>query len=206
MDTMPPILPPRSISLAVALLLLAACGTPPPREQAAAPDTTPAATPGDTLADVPAFQEMGIDSGPAMPADSTVGSICPHPDHPCGGFRTHDLSFVLPTDDAARDEVRSEQFYAILLRSGPGCSIPEADRAATQSRFPDRKVFLHRFGCDDDVENNVTYTNVNGSLAFLAVYAGRTREEADSTLRALQQGGAFPGSNLRRMEVRFVSP
>ena len=31
-----------------------------------------------------------------------------------------------------------------------------------------------RFQCDDDIEENISYTNVNDKYAFLAVYAGAT--------------------------------
>ena len=141
-----------------------------------------------------------------LAASQRTGSLCPDPAHPCAGFRAHDLSFVLPRDGVARAEVRSDLFYAVILRSGPRCSIPERDRAAVQRLFPRRKVFSHRFECDDDVENNVTYTAVNPSLAFLAVYAGRTREQAGATLAAVTRSGRFPGANLRRMQVVFVYP
>src|SRR5687768_10838807 len=103
-----------------------------------------------------------------------VGRICPDPAHPCAGFKPHDLSFVLPRDGVARPEVRSDRFYAVIVRSGPRCTIAERDRGAMQAAFPRNKVFSHRFECDDDAENNVTYTNVNAKAAFLAVYAGET--------------------------------
>ena len=111
-----------------------------------------------------------------------VGRVCPNPDRPCRGFKPHDLSFVLPRGDMARDEVRSHSFYAVILRSGPDCSIAEADRAAAQRQFPSRKVFSQRFECDGDVENNVSYTNVTANRAFLAVYAGTNRQQASATL------------------------
>ncbi|HEX8904263.1 MAG TPA: hypothetical protein VF771_05435 [Longimicrobiaceae bacterium] len=70
----------------------------------------------------------------AAHAQRRVGQVCPDPAHPCPGrFRPHELSFVLPRDSTARDEFRSEAFYAVILRSGPNCSIPERDRRAASS-------------------------------------------------------------------------
>ncbi|HEX8904264.1 MAG TPA: hypothetical protein VF771_05440 [Longimicrobiaceae bacterium] len=122
-----------------------------------------------------------------------VGQVCPDPAHPCpGGFRPHELSFVLPRDSVARDEFRSEAFYAVILRSGPNCSIPERDRRAAQALFPARKVFSQRFECDvdqaaDDAESGITYTNVAEKRAFLAVYAGATRDQALRVLDAARR-------------------
>jgi hypothetical protein len=141
-----------------------------------------------------------------LPASQRPGRVCPDPARPCRGFRAHDLSFVLPAGGVARAEARSDSFYAVILRSAPRCSIPERDRAAAQARFPGRKVFSQRFECDDDVENNVGYTGVNASRAFLAVYAGSTRSQASATLAAVTRTRRFPGADLRRMQVVYNYP
>ncbi|HET7228816.1 MAG TPA: hypothetical protein VFJ16_02305 [Longimicrobium sp.] len=134
------------------------------------------------------------------------GRVCPDPAHPCPGFKPHDLSFVLPRGETARAEARSDGFYAVILRSGPRCSIPEAQRVAAQALFPGRKVFSQRFECGGDVENNVTYRNVAADRAFLAVYAGATRQQASATLASIARTGRFPGANLRQTRVIFVYP
>jgi hypothetical protein len=141
-----------------------------------------------------------------LAASQRPGRVCPDPAHPCSGFRAHDLSFVLPGGGVARAEARSDSFYGVILRSAPRCSIPERDRAAAQRLFPARKVFSQRFECDDDVENNVGYTGVNASRAFLAVYAGATRREAAAALAAVTLTRRFPGANLRRMQVVYSYP
>lgn len=142
----------------------------------------------------------------AEAAAQRAGTVCAEPSRPCRGFRAHDLSFVLPAGAAARAEARSEPFFAVILRSGPRCSLPERERAAAQALFPRRKVFSQRFECGDDPENNVTYTHVNAAAGFLAVFAGRTRAQADAVLAAVRASGRFPGANLRRMQVVFVYP
>lgn len=178
------------------LATLAGCGPGGEAEAGAAPDSIPTA---------PAAPEV---APPAAPGSDTarVGLVCPDPRHPCPGFRDHDLSFVLPRDEVARAEVRSDSFFAVILRSGARCSITEADRAPVQAGFPDRKVFAERAMCEDDVENNVAYTGVSDSVSFLAVFAGRDRPAADSALAEVQRSGRFPGANLRRMQVVFMIP
>jgi hypothetical protein len=139
-----------------------------------------------------------------------LGQVCADPAHPCaGGFRPNELPFVVPQDSVARDEFRSDTFYAVILKSGPRCSIGERERRAAQAFFPGRKVFSQRFECDidqstDDAESGITYTNVAENTAFLAVYAGATRDQA---LRVLADARRhYPGANLRRMQAVLVYP
>jgi hypothetical protein len=122
------------------------------------------------------------------------------------GFRPHDLSFALPADGAARAEDRGQPVYAVILRTTPRCAISERERLAAQALFPGRKVFATRWECDDDMENNVTYTGVDARYGFLAVYAGASRAQADSALARVRATGRFPGANLRRMQVVRVHP
>jgi hypothetical protein len=141
----------------------------------------------------------------AAGAHAQTGRVCPNPSRPCAGFKAHDLSFVLPTGGVARAQATSQPFYAVILRSGRRCSIGEPARLQAQALFP-YKAFVQRFECDDDVENNVYYTNANRSVAMLAVYAGSSRSEAAAMLARVQRTGRYPGANLRRMEVVFVYP
>ena len=118
----------------------------------------------------------------------------------------HTCLVWLPTDGKPRAEFRSAPFYAVILRTAARCRVEETERASAQALFPHNKVFAMRFECDDDVENNVTYTNVDAKLAFLAVYAGEDRAAAKKILATVAAGGRFPGANLRRMQVVFVYP
>lgn len=131
---------------------------------------------------------------------------CGDPEKPCAGFKAHDLSFPLPTDGKARAQAQSTPFYAVMLLTSERCLITENRRKETQALFPGRKVFSMRFQCDDDVENNVTYSNVNDKFAFLAVYAGEQREAAEALLGQARKMGKFSGANLRRMHVVYVYP
>ena len=133
-------------------------------------------------------------------------AVCADPARPCPGFKAHDLSFPLPRDGKARAEVRSAPFYAVILKSGARCSITEGERLGTQKRFPESKVFSARFGCDDDAENNVSYTDVDPKAGFLAVHAGPDRAAGDAMLARVKALGLYPGANLRRMQAAFVFP
>lgn len=135
------------------------------------------------------------------------GKIQLDPASSCGNstFKPHELCFETPKDDVARAEFLSETFYAIILKTAARCSIPEADRADVQRLFPRAKVFSTRFQCDDDVEENVSYTNVNEAFGFVAVYAGRTLKEAKARLLEVKATARFPGANIRKMQVRIVS-
>jgi hypothetical protein len=137
---------------------------------------------------------------------AALAQVCADPARPCAGFKDHDLSFVLPKDGVARPEVKSPPFWAVILRTAERCAIKDQERAAVQALFPKNKVFHTRFVCDDEVENNVTYTNVNAMLGFLAVHAGEDKAAADALLEQVNAAGRFPGANLRRMQAVLVSP
>jgi hypothetical protein len=130
--------------------------------------------------------------------------VCSDPAQPCGTFKEHDLSFALPADGKPRADVRSAPFFAVILKSGDRCRFSEAERREAQGLFPKNKVFATRFECDDDVENNVTYTGVDPKRGFLAVYAGEDRAAADAFLAKVKAFGRFPGANVRRLQAVFV--
>src|SRR5262245_55040 len=132
----------------------------------------------------------------------TQGEVCPDPQKPCldaERFKPNELSFrIAKKFDFDRGQDRSQPFYAAILKRGERCNIPEAERAAAQARFPDRKVFLHRYFCED-FGDKVTYTNVNRKAGFIAVYAGKT--EADAKAFLAEAKAHYPDANLRRMQV-----
>ena len=138
----------------------------------------------------------------------TQGKVQPNPTTPCtsGTFKPHELCFETPTDGVARAEYLSETFYAVILKTADRCSIAEEERLEIQGLFPANKVFSMRFMCDDDVEENIGYTNVNDKYGFLAVYAGLTMKEAKARLAQVKATGRFPGANIRKMQARLVYP
>ncbi len=65
---------------------------------------------------------------------------------------------------------------------------------------------MDRFNCDDDVEENITYSNVNPDFSFIAVYAGDEKASANAFFEQEKLGQKFPGANIRRMQAILVFP
>ncbi len=132
--------------------------------------------------------------------------VCFEPARPCPGFKANDLSFPLDRDARARPEQRSAPFFAVILKTAKRCTLNPGEAGEIQALFPDRKVFFTRFECDGDVENNVSYSNVDPAVGFIAVYAGEGRAAAGETLARVKSMNRFPGANLRSMQVIHNSP
>ena len=143
----------------------------------------------------------------AAAAAGSQGKVQPDPTDPkkaCRGFKPHELCFEKPRDGVARVEYLSEPFYAVILKTTEPCMITEEERLQTQALFPRSKVFSMRFQCNDNIEENITYTNVDAKFGFLAVYAGTTVEEAKKRLAEVNATGRFPGANIRKMQAKLV--
>ena len=135
----------------------------------------------------------------------TQGPVCPDPARPCtlagGPFKPNELSFDAPLRfEFDRGEDRSQPFYAVILRGGAICIFDESRRREAQASFPARKVFAHRHMCED-FGDKVTYTNVDRSRGFLAVYAGSNEREAKAFLAEVRRDGRFPDAYLKKMQV-----
>jgi hypothetical protein len=136
-------------------------------------------------------------------ADSQ-GKVQPDPQKACPGFKPHELCFETPKDGLARVEYLSEPFYAVILKTTDRCMASEEERLWAQTLFPRSKVFSMRFQCDDNIEENITYTNVDSNFGFLAVYAGSTLEAARKRLAEVNATGRFPGANIRKMQAKLM--
>jgi len=122
------------------------------------------------------------------------------------GFKPHQLSFETPKDGVARDEFRSQPFYAVILKTVERCSAVEKERIQLQNLFPANKVFAPMFECDQEPEDTIHYTNVNPKVGFIGIYAGEDLDAAERVLASVRQLGLFPGANLRRMQAVLVYP
>jgi hypothetical protein len=138
----------------------------------------------------------------------TLGKVRSDPANSCSdrGFKPHELCFEIPRDEIARAEYLSEPFYAIILKTTERCTITEDERLQAQRLFPLGKVFSMRFSCDDNIEENISYTNINDKFGFLAVHAGQTMKDAKARLEEVKATGKFQGANIRKMQARFVFP
>ena len=132
-------------------------------------------------------------------------TICGNPNAACPSqatFEPHDLQFRVPRNAVIWE---TELFYAVILKSmnasDENCDahIPEAERLAAQTLFPDRKVFASR--CVEP--GTLYYTNTRANSRLMAVYAGRTLAEANRVLAAAKAMGKYPGANIRRMRAGF---
>jgi hypothetical protein len=137
-----------------------------------------------------------------------LAAVCGDPSARCRTsveFEPHQLSFeVLPR--AVISE--SEKFYAVILKSvrdktqdcaSPTVFVPESDRLEAQKLFPHNKVFASR--CYE--AGNSYYEDIDPEVMFMAVYAGRTRAEAEAMLSKVKATGKFPGAYLRRTSTGF---
>jgi|SRR5215204_2142094 len=148
-------------------------------------------------------------SAPGAPqrgARQQKGAVCGDPTAPCRTtveFKPYDLPFRIVRNAVIWE---SEQFYAVILKSvrderlDGTVFVPEEERLAAQQLFPRNKVFASR-GVSEPGE--IYYSNVDGAYQIMAVYAGRTRAEAQATLAKVKATGKFPGANLRRMHIGF---
>jgi hypothetical protein len=131
--------------------------------------------------------------------------VCADPLAPCPSsmpFEPHDLKFRLPKNAVIFE---TEEFYAIVLKTlrvkDTDCEkfVAESERLAAQKLFPKLKVFTSR--CVDTL--GVYYSTVAPEERVMALYAGRTREEADRVLKDVRATGKFPAAKLRRMHAGF---
>lgn len=138
-----------------------------------------------------------------------TATVCGDPTAACRNannveFPPHNLPFRIPRRAVIWE---TEQFYAVVLKSMrvkeeyEECErfISEEDRLEAQALFPRNKVFTSR--CTEP--GDLYYTNTDPKQRFMAVYAGRTRAEAQAMLERVQATGKYPGANLRRMRAGF---
>jgi hypothetical protein len=130
--------------------------------------------------------------------------VCGDPTMRCPGAgetQPYDLSLRIPPNTVIFE---SEMFYAVILKSISAkndceAHISEAERLEAQALFPHNKVFADR--CPEP--GTLFYTGLNSDYRFMAVFAGRTRAEAQQTLARVRATGKYPTANLRRMRAAF---
>ncbi|HEX7296248.1 MAG TPA: hypothetical protein VF251_10875, partial [Pyrinomonadaceae bacterium] len=112
----------------------------------------------------------------SLPAQ-TNGLVCHQPTAKCTSsyaFAPHQLGFAIKEKLEFGKTYRSEEFYAIVIKSvkaagDPDCSfVTEAERLEEQKWWPSRKVFASHLNCPEEL---VVYENTDQNFNFLAVYA-----------------------------------
>jgi hypothetical protein len=134
-----------------------------------------------------------------------VAAVCPDPAVRCRTsvkFEPYQLPFEVPPGAVIFE---TEKFYAVILKSGrdttQDCTgfVPESERLEAQQLFPHNKVFASR--CFEPGE--LYYEGIDPEVRFVAVCAGRTRAEAQTTLAKVKATGRFPNAYLRRTSTGF---
>ena len=137
----------------------------------------------------------------------TNGAICYQPLAQCSSshsFAAYQLPFVIKEKLEFGKSYRSEEFYGVVLKSvkavgDPDCSfVSEAERLAAQTVWPTRKVFSSHFNCSEEL---IVYENVDQNFNFLAVYAGKTLNEARRVLSEVKTNPRYSQAYLKRMRV-----
>lgn len=132
--------------------------------------------------------------------------VCGDPAKPCKTtieFEPFDLPFEVPKNVFIAE---TEKFYAVVLKSvrvgDEECEskfISENERLLTQELFPANKVFASR--CPEP--GNLFYEPIEYKVRFMAVFAGRTRAEANKTLTLVKATGKFPSAYIKQLHAGF---
>ncbi|MEM8541287.1 MAG: hypothetical protein AAGF25_10065 [Pseudomonadota bacterium] len=141
----------------------------------------------------------------SLAGDYLPGQVHDYPsDKAASSLDQHQLSFEYPNDQIARAEFRSEEFYAIILKSAERCSLTKEERTQIQKTFPRNKVFMDFFECDESMEDWLTYTNTDRNYTFIAVFGGVSLDQAKKLFDDYNLADKYPGANIRKMQAVLV--
>jgi hypothetical protein len=145
----------------------------------------------------------GIETSAQRRRAARRNPVCGNPNLACKSlrpFEPFELQFRIPDGAVIWD---TDLFYAVMLKSlkAPvdSCDVfvPESERLAAQTLFPNNKVFASR--CFEP--GGISYTNTSATAQFMAVYAGNTLADANRMLAEVKTTGKFPGASIRRMRA-----
>ncbi|HEX8463830.1 MAG TPA: hypothetical protein VF627_04360 [Abditibacterium sp.] len=140
--------------------------------------------------------------------------VCPNPSQPCRSadklFAPYELSFRLPTRLKPNTAYRSVPFYAVVVDrrrsastdcdAGEFTTSVERERKKAQALFPTRKAFSSP-QCPDMSALSYLIDGKNNTQVFTAIYAGKTRREAQNVLGKAKNH--FPDAKVHRMQAAF---
>ena len=132
--------------------------------------------------------------------------VCGDPTARCAS-RGNFEPFELPFETGKRPIFfESAWFYGIILKTEKmaadwgDCEHPifgSSERLETQALFPKNKVFT--LSCVQPVMNY--YAGMPDHVAYIGVYAGKTRAAANTFLKQVKATGKFPNAKIRRMRA-----
>jgi hypothetical protein len=145
--------------------------------------------------------------------------VCPDPKTPCHSrtrrFAAYELPFRLPVSLKPKQEYKSEPFYGVIIKTyeSEDCDADdhtasiERERIAVQKTYPRRKVFAS-YSCPNMDALSYDFPGLMDASrervlinTFIAVYAGRTSQEAEEFLVYLQT--IYPQAMLKGMTVSY---
>jgi hypothetical protein len=151
---------------------------------------------------------------------SRTNDVCPDPAKPCNHKDKHfddwELSFKMPARLQANKTNSSAPFYGIILKTyaleddcdgGEYIEAIEAERKRLQHEYPERKVFAS-YECPNMAAVNYDFPGRWDAKKetilisnFLAIYAGKTKEEADELLGKIR--AKYPDAQLKQMTANY---
>lgn len=151
---------------------------------------------------------------------SHANNVCPDPAKPCHHkdkeFDEWELSFKMPAKLQANKTNSSAPFSAIILKTyaieddcdgGEYIEAGEAERKQLQLEYPDRKVFAS-YECPNmaavsyDFPGKWDAKKETALISnFLAIYAGKTNEEAEELLGKMRE--KYPNAQLKQMTAMY---
>lgn len=141
----------------------------------------------------------------------TPNEVCSNPSTPCQHkqkkFERYELSFRLPAK-LKKTAYKSSVFYGIVLETvaEPDCDEGETSsdlenkRRNAQAFFPDNKAFADH-QCPNLSAVAYIFNDEPNTGAFLGVYAGQTKEEAEELLHKAKE--RYPEASIKKMQVVF---
>ena len=149
-----------------------------------------------------------------------ANAVCTDPAKPCNHpekqFEDWEISFKMPKKLKGNTPYSSAPFYAVILEvydSSEDCDggafreADEAKRKQLQREFPKQKVFTS-YGCPDlaavqyEFDGNYDATGDYVLIgAFLAIYAGPTKEDADKLLQHVKAD--YPKAMVKKMTASY---
>lgn len=140
--------------------------------------------------------------------------VCPDPSKACHSphkrFAPYEIPFRLPARIQPNRAYRSVPFYGVVIqmrRSAPtDCDggeftiAIERERKLAQTLFPQRKSFASS-QCPDMSALSYIINGKPNTQVFTAIYAGKTRREAQSVLGQAKK--RFPNAKMHRMQAVF---
>ena len=146
--------------------------------------------------------------------------VCGDPQAHCemglGSWVLYNLPIAIRGELKMWDVYKSRPFYAIVLKlkkqidsegvDDDACLkglFDDAELEQTQAYFLDSKVFADNDGCWP--AEQVSYSTSIRGYNFLAVYAGKTMQDANAMLKKVKATGMFPAAQIKKMTVELCA-